>query len=423
MKAEIIAVGTELLLGQIVNTNAQFLSVELATLGIDVYFQSVVGDNMTRLQESIQLASQRADIVLLTGGIGPTQDDLTKDALAALLGRKLHIDRLAMDHVAKFFAKRDVHMTENNRRQALVIDGSTPLANATGLAVGNALSHEGKYYIILPGPPKEMAPMFQEQAKPWLLQHALTDEMPIYSKMLKFAGIGESLLEDRLLDLIQNQSDPTIAPYAKEGEVTVRISTKAPSEQEAMNKLHELEKQIQSLLSEHMYANGDITIEKAIVDLMTDQGMTLSAAESCTGGLLMERITSVPGSATVFEGGIVCYSNQMKEKLLNVPHDLLEGDDAPGAVSAEVAQVLAEQVRMITDTDFGLAITGVAGPAYSERKPVGLVYIAIAERDKKTEVFELNLIGNRETIRVRTVKSLLYRLWRTIMQSDKLQTR
>ncbi|OAB45046.1 competence/damage-inducible protein A [Paenibacillus antarcticus] len=415
MKAEIIAVGTELLLGQIVNTNAQFLSVELATLGIDVYFQTVVGDNMTRLQESIQLASQRADIILLTGGIGPTQDDLTKDALAAFLRRELHIDRLAMDHVAQFFTKRDVHMTENNRRQALVIDGSTPLPNATGLAVGNALSHEGKYYIILPGPPKEMAPMFHEQAKPWLLQHALTDEMPIYSSMLKFAGIGESLLEDRLLDLIQNQSDPTIAPYAKEGEVTVRISTKATSEQEAMIKLNALEKQIQSLLPEHMYASGDIPIEKAIVDLMTDQGKTLSAAESCTGGLLMERITSVPGSATVFLGGIVCYSNQMKEKLLNVPHDLLEGEDAPGAVSAEVAQVLAEQVRMITDTDYGLAITGVAGPAYSERKPVGLVYIAIAERDKKTEVYELNLIGNRETIRVRTVKSLLYRLWRIIV--------
>ncbi len=421
MKAEIIAVGTELLLGQIVNTNAQFLSVELASIGIDVYFQTVVGDNLTRLQESIQLASERADIIVLTGGIGPTQDDLTKDALAALLGRKLHIDRLSMDHVAKFFANRQVPMTENNRRQALIIEGSAPLENTTGLAVGNALSHEGKHYIILPGPPKEMAPMFHEQAKPWLLQHALTNETPIYSTMLKFAGIGESLLEDRLLDLIQNQNDPTIAPYAKEGEVTVRISTKAPSEKDAMVKLNKLEKQIQSLLPEYLYASEDVPIEKTIVDLMTDLGLTVSAAESCTGGLLMERITSVPGSATIFHGGIVCYSNAMKEKLLNVPHDLLEGDEAPGAVSAEVAQVLAEQVRMITDTDFGLSVTGVAGPAYSERKPVGMVYIAIAQRGKKTEVFELDLKGNRETIRLRTVKSLLYRLWRTLMQNDKLQ--
>ncbi|WP_438350207.1 competence/damage-inducible protein A [Paenibacillus sp. FA6] len=421
MKAEIIAVGTELLLGQIVNTNAQFLSQELATLGIDVYFQTVVGDNLNRLQESIALASQRADIIVLTGGIGPTQDDLTKDALAALLGRELHIDRLAMDHVENFFNSRGAHMTENNRRQATVVEGSTPLANPTGLAVGNALSHEGKYYIILPGPPKEMAPMFHEEAKPWLLQHALTNEMPIYSTMLKFAGIGESALEERLLELIQNQSDPTIAPYAKEGEVTVRISTKAHSEKEAMIKLDATEEQIRLLLPNHLYATEDIPIEKAIVDLMADHGMTLGVAESCTGGLLMERITSVPGSATMFLGGIVCYSNQLKEKLLNVPHDLLEGDEAPGAVSAEVAQVLAEQVRMIADTDFGLSITGVAGPGYSERKPVGLVYIAIAERGKKTEVHELRLGGNRESIRIRTVKSLLYRLWLKIMQSDKLQ--
>jgi nicotinamide-nucleotide amidase len=421
MKAEIIAVGTELLLGQIVNTNAQFLSRELAALGIDVYFQTVVGDNLKRLQESIQLASDRADIIVFTGGIGPTQDDLTKDALAAFLGRELHIDSLSMDLVEDFFNRRGAHMTENNRRQALVVEGSTPLANPTGLAVGIALSHEDKHYIILPGPPKEMAPMFIKEAIPWLLQYALTDEMPIHSTMLKFAGIGESALEERLLDLIQNQSDPTIAPYAKEGEVTIRISTKAHTEKEAMIKLNVLEEQIRALLPNHLYACKDIPIEKAIVDTMTEQGMTLSVAESCTGGLLMERITSVPGSASIFIGGIVCYSNQLKEKLLNVPHHLLEGNEAPGAVSAEVAQVLAEQVRMIGDTDFGLSITGVAGPGFTERKPVGLVFIAIAERGKPTELHELHLSGNRESIRIRAVKSLLYRLWLKIMQGDKLQ--
>ncbi|MHA0856037.1 competence/damage-inducible protein A [Paenibacillus sp. CMAA1364] len=421
MKAEIIAVGTELLLGQIVNTNAQFLSQELATLGIDVYFQTVVGDNLMRLQDSIAAASQRADIIVLTGGIGPTQDDLTKEALAALLGRKLHIDRLAMDQIENFFHSRNAHMSENNRRQATVIEGSTPLSNSTGLAVGNALSHEGKYYIILPGPPKEMAPMFHEQAKPWLLQHALTNEMPIYSTMLKFAGIGESALEERLIELIQNQSDPTIAPYAKEGEVTVRISTKADSKQEAMVKLHKIEEQIATLLPYHLYATEDIPIEKRIVDMMTDRKLTLGVAESCTGGLFMERITSVPGSATILLGGIVCYSNQLKEKLLNVPHDLLEGEDAPGAVSAEVAQVLAEQVRMIADTDFGLSITGVAGPGFSERKPVGLVFVAIAQRGRQTEVHELNLKGNRESIRIRSVKSLMYRLWLNMTEEDKLQ--
>lgn len=418
MKAEIIAVGTELLLGQIVNTNAQYLSQELAAMGIDVYYQTVVGDNASRLQGAIELASQRADILILTGGIGPTQDDLTKDALAAHVGRSLHIDRLAMDQIERFFAGRGINMTENNRRQALVIDGSTPLPNETGLAVGLALAQEDNFYIVLPGPPKEMKPMFDQQAKPWLLQHALTDEMPIYSKMLKFAGIGESLLEDRLLDLIDGQTDPTIAPYAKEGEVTVRISTKAPTEQEAMEKLNAMQGQIQSRLADHMYASMDVPIERIIVDMMADRGITLSAAESCTGGLLMESITSIPGSATMLVGGIVCYSNEMKEKLLHVPHSLLEGDDAPGAVSAEVAEVLAENVRMITDSDFGLSVTGVAGPGYSERKPVGLVYVGIAQRGQKTEVFELKLNGNRETIRVRSVKTLLYRLWQRLVSTD-----
>lgn len=414
MKAEIIAVGTELLLGQIVNSNAQFLSVELAAMGIDVYFQTVVGDNSSRLQQAIEIAQSRADVILFTGGIGPTEDDLTKEALAAALGRTVHIDQLAMDHVQRFFDDRKIIMTENNRKQALVIEGTTPLANEIGLAVGIAFADRDKFYIVLPGPPREMKPMFTEKAKPWLQQHALTDEMPIYSKMLKFAGIGESLLEDKLIELIRNQTDPTIAPYAKEGEVTVRISTKAPSEREAMEKLEVLEKQIQAILPEHMYANIDMPLEHLIVDWMADAGLTLSAAESCTGGLLMETITSIPGSASMFKGGIVCYSNEIKKKLLNVPADYLEGPDAVGAVSREVAEVLAEQVRMTADTDFGLSVTGVAGPGYSERKPVGLVYVGLAERGHPVEVFELNLKGTRENIRLRTVKALLYRLWRRL---------
>ncbi|WP_379126674.1 competence/damage-inducible protein A [Paenibacillus sp. sgz500958] len=416
MKAEIIAVGTELLLGQIVNSNAQFLSVELAAMGIDVYFQTVVGDNRMRLQQAIEIAKSRADLILFTGGIGPTEDDLTKEGLAATLGRNLHMDTLAMDHVQRFFDERGMFMTENNRKQALIIDGTTPLPNETGLAVGLALAHEDKYYIVLPGPPREMKPMFIDKAKPWLLQHALTGEMPLYSKMLKFAGIGESLLEDKLIDLIRNQTDPTIAPYAKEGEVTVRISTKAATEHEAMERLSILEEEIRSILPEHMYASVDVPLEKLIVDWMTDAGLTLSCAESCTGGLLMETITSIPGSSSMFHGGVVCYSNEMKKKLLHVPSAMLEGNDAPGAVSREVAEVLAEQVRMMADADFGLSVTGVAGPGYSERKPAGLVFIGIAERGQPTEVFELHLQGTRENIRLRSVKALLYRLWRRLEQ-------
>ncbi|MNO26739.1 putative competence-damage inducible protein [compost metagenome] len=418
MKAEIIAVGTELLLGQIVNSNAQYLSEELASLGIDVYFQTVVGDNMNRLSQAIKAAAERADLLILTGGLGPTQDDLTKEAVAGVLGKSLHIDRMAMDNVDRFFKDRGAPMTENNRRQALSIDGATPLPNSTGLAVGNAIAENGKFYILLPGPPKEMKPMFEDEAKPWILQQVLTHETPLYSKMLKFAGIGESALETKLLDLIKEQADPTIAPYAKEGEVTIRISTKADTESEALDKLDKLTEVIASRLPDHLYASEDVPIEKTIVDLMTEQGLTLSAAESCTGGMLMETVTTIPGSATVFIGGIVCYSNEMKEKLLNVPHALLEGEDAPGAVSAETAKVLAEQVRMIVDTDFGLAITGVAGPGYSERKPVGLVYIAISRRGGDTEVIELNLKGNRDTIRLRSTKTIMYHLWKKIKNKN-----
>ncbi|MNH81245.1 putative competence-damage inducible protein [compost metagenome] len=411
MKAEIIAVGTELLLGQIVNTNARYLSVELAALGIDVYFQTVVGDNQVRLQQAIKIAEERADLIIFSGGIGPTQDDLTKDALAASLGRELHIDRQAMDNIDRFFKDREQPMTENNRRQALAIDGGTPLPNETGLAVGNAITQGEKHYIVLPGPPKELMPMFENQAKPWIMSHVLTGETPLYSKMLKFAGIGESALETKLLDLIESQSDLTIAPYAKESEVTIRLSTKASLESEALDKLDAMEKVIEERLSDYLYANRDVPIEQVIVEMMTEMNLTVSAAESCTGGLLMQGITSIPGSATVFLGGIVCYSNEMKKKLLNVPTHLLEGEEAPGAVSKETAEVLAEQVRIITDTDFGLSITGVAGPAFSERKPVGLVYIGISERNGTTTTFELNLKGNRETIRLRSAKAILYRLW------------
>lgn len=414
MKAEIIAVGTELLLGQILNSNAQYLSQELAALGIDVYFQTVVGDNMSRLAHAVETAADRADILIFTGGIGPTQDDLTKEALAGVLGRSLYEDAEAMENVDRFFQGRGVPMTENNRRQALAIEGGTPLPNETGLAVGNAIEQDGKFYIVLPGPPKEMKPMFERQAKPWILERALSGEQPIYSKMLKFAGIGESALETKLLDLIQAQSDPTVAPYAKEGEVTIRVSTKAPDERAAMLKLDTVEREIASRLPEYLYANVDVPIEQVILDTMKERGLSLSAAESCTGGLLMEMFTALPGSSAVFQGGIVCYSNALKEKLLNVPHELLEGENAPGAVSAETAKVLAEQVRLTTGTDFGLSITGVAGPGQSERKPAGLVYIAIAREDADTAVFELNIKGNRDTVRVRSAKTLLYRLWRAL---------
>lgn len=409
MKAEIIAVGTELLLGQIVNTNAQYLSQRLAALGIDVYFQTVVGDNAGRIRQAIEIARSRADLLIFTGGLGPTQDDLTKDVLADYLGRKLVIHGPSLKKIEERLAGRLMQI-ESNKRQALMIEGSDPLPNATGLAVGNALTADGTRYVLLPGPPGEMKPMFDGPATEWLLRQ-LGENRPLYSLTLRFAGIGESALEDLLIDLIKRQTDPTIAPYAKEGEVAIRLSTKAAGEEEAAARLGETVKAIERLAGRFMYAKEDVPLEETVVGLLRASGKTVAAAESCTGGLLAELITSVPGSSEAFAGGVVVYTNAMKRDLLGVPAGLLEGPDAPGAISRETAAAMAERTLERIGADYALAITGVAGPSPSEGKPPGLVYVALSERGGRTDVHELKLAGGREGVRLRAAKHALYRLW------------
>ncbi|MBD2845215.1 competence/damage-inducible protein A [Paenibacillus sp. IB182496] len=410
MKAEIIAVGTELLLGQIVNTNAQFLSQRLATLGIDVYFQTVVGDNAARLREAIRVASGRADLVLFTGGLGPTQDDLTKETLADLLGRKIDIHGPSMAKIEALFASRGMPMVESNRKQAFMLEGSEPLPNETGLAIGDALTVEHTHYMLLPGPPREMRPMFDGPGVQWLTPR-LDVRRPIYSRLLRFAGIGESNLEAALLELIDGQSDPTIAPYAKEGEVALRISTKADDEAEALARIDRTVDAIKERVGEFIYAQDDIAIEEAVVRLLRNSMRTMAAAESLSGGLLAELTTSIPGSSSEFLGSVVVYTNAMKHKLLGIPMAQLEGAGAPGAVSESTAIMMAERIRDIAGSDFGVALTGVAGPSESEGKPVGLVYLAIAQSGHQTEVFTLHLEGGRESIRLRAVKAAFYRLW------------
>lgn len=413
MKAEIIAVGTELLLGQIVNTNAQFLAQQCAGMGIDVYFQTVVGDNEARLYDALDIARRRADLIICTGGLGPTQDDLTKDVLARYLARKLAIHQPSLDNIRAIFASRGVHMVESNARQAAILEGCDPLPNDTGLAVGVALTQEGKHYMLLPGPPREMKPMFDVYGKAWL-RNVMNGETPLYSKMLKFSGIGESSLEHELIDLIEGQDDPTIAPYAKEGEVTIRLTTRARSEEEAMRKMAATERSIRDRLGEFLYAEEDIGLERVVVSQLLEKGVTLAAAESCTGGLLSDLITSVPGSSRVFRGSVVCYTNAMKHKLLGVPLKLLEGEDAPGAISAETARVMAERMLSIAASDFAVAVTGVAGPDPSEGKPVGQVFIGIAGKDGPVEVVETRQSGNRELIKLKASKLALYHLWRRL---------
>jgi nicotinamide-nucleotide amidase len=410
MRAEIVSVGTELLLGQIVNTNAQYLSRALAELGIDVYFQTVVGDNMERLLDTIELARGRADLIVFTGGLGPTMDDLTRDAVAAYLGRGLTIHEPTMKKLENMFSGRGSAWIESNRRQALLIEGATPLWNETGLAVGSALTADGTHYVLLPGPPREMKPMFDGDASAWLRER-LGPSAALHSVMLRFAGIGESALEDTLIDLIREQTDPTIAPYAKEGEVIIRVSTKAEDAEEAARKMDGTLAEIRKRTERHLYAEEDIPIEEAVLRLLIAGGRTLALAESCTGGMAAEMITALPGSSQAFLGGVVSYTNGVKRAVLGVPQELLEGADAPGAVSAETAAAMAEGVRDAAGADFGVSVTGVAGPSESEGKPVGLVYLGLAERGKPTRTEKLQLSGDREGVRIRAAKRLYYLLW------------
>jgi nicotinamide-nucleotide amidase len=421
MRAEIIAVGTELLLGQIVNSNAQYLSRGLAELGIDVYYQTVVGDNKERIIEAIGIARGRADVLVFTGGLGPTLDDLTRDALAEYLGLGMALHEPSMNKIMSLFAERGGTFIESNRKQALLIEGATPLRNDTGLAVGNALSVAGTHYLLLPGPPREMKPMFDNDGSAWLKER-LGPSFSLHSVMLKFAGIGESGLEDLLIDLIQEQQDPTIAPYASEGEVCVRVSTKAADAEGALRKLESVLTEIRRRTPNYLYSEENDMLESTIVRLLTEQQRTVTLVESCTGGLVSQILTTVPGSAVVFLGGVVTYSNLLKMRQVGVPASLLEGPNAPGAISAETAKAMAEGMRAAADSDFAVSITGNAGPAAAEGKPVGLVYIGLAERGRETYVETLQLSGDREGIRLRAAKRALYMLWLSLMgkSSDRV---
>ena len=406
MKAEIIAVGTEILTGQITNTNAQFLSEEFAKLGIDVFFQTAVGDNEERLLSIIDLASKRSDLVVLCGGLGPTEDDLTKQTLAKYLGRNLVFDEQASKRLNEFFATRpQFTRTANNERQAQLIEGSTPLQNSTGLAVGGVIEVDGVTYVVLPGPPSELKPMVWDYLVPLLS----SDHKQLYSRVLHFFGIGESQLVTVLSDLIDNQTDPTIAPYAKTGEVTLRLSTKADDIESAKEKLDQLEQKILSKktlnsipLENLLYGYGDDnSMARVVFDLLKKKHKTITAAESLTAGLFQSSIADFSGSSSVFNGGFVTYSIEEKSKMLQIPLEKLQEQ---GVVSHFTAEKMAEQSRKLTDTDFGIGLTGVAGPDSLEGHPAGTVFIGIATREKVHSIRVL--IGGRRRSDVRHIACL-----------------
>ena len=393
MKAEIIAVGTEILTGQIVNTNAQFLSEKLAEIGVDVYFQTAVGDNEARLMSLLEIASQRSNLVILTGGLGPTEDDLTKQTLAKFLGKNLVFDPQAQEKLDIFFAHRpDYARTPNNERQAQIIEGATPLPNETGLAVGGVSEVDGVTYVVLPGPPSELKPMVLNQLLPKLMTGT-----KLYSRVLRFFGIGESQLVTILADLIDHQTDPTLAPYAKTGEVTLRLSTKAVSQEKADQALDTLENQIldrqtfeELSLRDICYGYGEETsLASVVVEELKKRKKSITAAESLTAGLFQATLANFSGASAIFNGGFVTYSLEEKSKMLDISEQELKKH---GVVSEFTAQKMAEQARLKTQSDYGVSLTGVAGPDSLEGHPAGTVFIGLAHA-KGTEVIKANIAG------------------------------
>lgn len=393
MKAEIIAVGTEILTGQIVNTNAQFLSEKLAEIGVDVYFQTAVGDNEARLLSLLEIASQRSNLVILTGGLGPTEDDLTKQTLAKFLGKNLVFDPQAQEKLDIFFAHRpDYARTPNNERQAQIIEGATPLPNETGLAVGGVSEVDGVTYVDLPGPPSELKPMVLNQLLPKLMTGT-----KLYSRVLRFFGIGESQLVTILADLIDHQTDPTLAPYAKTGEVTLRLSTKAVSQEKADQALDILENQILARqtfegisLRDIFYGYGEETsLASVVVEELKKRQKSITAAESLTAGLFQATLADFSGVSAIFNGGFVTYSLEEKSKMLDISEQELKEH---GVVSEFTARKMAEQARLKTQSDYGVSLTGVAGPDSLEGHPAGTVFIGLAHA-KGTEVIKANIAG------------------------------
>ncbi|GHU60424.1 CinA-like protein [Clostridia bacterium] len=382
--AEIVAVGTELLLGNVANTDAQIISQGLSELGINVFFHSVVGDNPLRLSGVIEIAKTRSDIIITTGGLGPTLDDLTKETVAACFGRKLELHEPTLKKIHEFFSRIGVTATKNNERQAWLPERSRILENDWGTAPGCAFESDGKRVIMLPGPPSECGSMWQNCAVPYLKE---LSEAAIVSRRVKVFGMGESAVEDKLHGLMESMSNPTIAPYVGDAEVMLRITAKASDEREAFAMTEPVVEKIRKTLGDLVYGVDVDSLEKLVVDMLAERGLRLAVAESCTGGLMTKRITDIPGASSVFDGGVCAYSNKVKESILGVDPQIIA---ELGAVSAPVAQAMADGVRSAVNADIGIGITGIAGPdGGSDEKPVGTVYIAISTKDvRKSSLYK-----------------------------------
>ena len=410
MKAEIIAIGTEILLGDIVNSNAQYLAQELAALGIDMYYQQVVGDNENRILHAFDEAYSRSDIIITTGGLGPTDDDLTKEVAAKYFNKELLPDEESIEKIKGYFNFRQRKMTENNLKQGLIPEGAIIIKNNNGTAPGVIIEESNKIMIILPGPPKEMKPMFEETVRPYLQKKS---DSVLVSKMIKILGSGESAVAEDVKDLMDAQTNPTIAPYAKEVGVMLRVTAKAETEEEALRLITPIEDQIKERLGDNVYATEDIGIEEVVAKLLIEKKLTISTAESCTGGMIASTLINYPGISEVFLEGAVTYSNEAKHKRLGVKNETL---DKYGAVSEETAREMAIGIAKTAGTDVSIVTTGIAGPGGgTEEKPVGLVYVGVYVQGEVT-IQKCIFNGNRSRVRLQATMTGLDMLRRILIK-------
>lgn len=395
MIVELITTGSELLLGEIVNTNSAYLSSALNQAGFDVVYHSTVGDNRARMRSVMEIALDRADMVITSGGLGPTLGDITKETMADLLELSLVLHEPSLDKIKCFFAHRHVHMPVNNQKQAMIPEGSYVLNNSCGTAPGIVIHHNNKTIVHLPGPPHELKAMVKDQLLPYLAKH-YPQEAIIVSKELHTYGWGESTIDETLRDILLTQSNPTVALLARPGEILVRITAKANNTSVAEELINNMEKQIRARLGNIIFSTDDRTMEEVVAEALFTKKKTIALAESCTGGLVTSRLTDVRGASNYLIGSVVCYSNDIKEKQLGVPHQTLFDH---GAVSEPTARAMAEGIRRLNGTDIGVGVTGIAGPdGGTPEKPVGTVYIAVASKDETTCKL-CHFTGNRTMIK------------------------
>ena len=411
MITELISVGTEILLGNIVNTNAAYLAEKCAQIGLQCYFQISVGDNEERLKMALKSALERSDVVILSGGLGPTDDDLTKEVAASVLEKELIMDEHSKKRIQDFFEKRGKKITDNNWKQAMMPKGAVIIDNENGTAPGVIMEENGKIVILLPGPPNELIPMFENSIVPYLAKK--TNET-IFSQTVKICGIGESQAETMIKDLLDEQTNPTIAPYAKTGEVHLRVTAKAEDEKAAKKMCKPVVKELKSRFGANVYTTEtDVTLEKSIVDLLVANELTISTIESCTGGLVAGRLINVPGVSDVFKAGYITYSNKAKRKVAGVKKATLH---KYGAVSEQVAAEMAKGAAAVSKADVSVSITGIAGPdGGSDEKPVGLVYIGCNVKGKIT-VEKFQFSGNRAKIRENAVAYAMILLRKCVLE-------